>query len=119
MSAARFLDIALPLNLRVAAVTDNDGKEPADIKDKYAEYTSNGNISVHVGKDKAYRSLEPQICAVNSRQLLNSILDTSHSTDDDLVKYMSNPANKTTCAVAIFESETPIAMPEYINDAIA
>lgn len=119
LSAARFLDIALPLNLTVAVVTDNDGKEPAVVKERYAKYTSNGNISIHVGKDKTYSSLEPQICAVNDRQLLNSILGTSYSTDEDLVKYMSNRANKTTCAVAIFESDTRITMPEYINDAIA
>lgn len=119
LSAARFLDIALLLNLKVAVVTDNDGKEPSDIQVKFAEYTANGNITVHVGKDKAYGSLEPQICAVNDRQLLNSILGKSYSTDEDLVKYMSNSANKTTCALAIFESDTRITMPEYISDAIA
>jgi ABC-type multidrug transport system ATPase subunit len=119
LSAARFLDIAVPLNLKVTVVTDNDGKEPAEVKTKFAEYTSNENITVHVGKDKVYRSLEPQICAVNSRQLLNSILGTSHSTVEDLMKYMSNSANKTSCALAIFGSDTPITMPEYINDAIA
>lgn len=119
LSAKRFLDIAVPLNLKVVVVTDNDGKEPADVKEKFAKYTSNERISVHVGKDKKYRSLEPQICSVNNRQLLNSILGTSHSTDEDLMKYMSDPANKTTCALAIFESKTSITMPEYINDAIS
>lgn len=119
LSAARFLDIAVLLNLKVAVVTDNDGKEPSDVKDKFAQYTSNENITIHVGDDKMYRSLEPQICAVNERQLLNSILGTAHSTDEDLLGYMSSPANKTTCALAIFESEKCITMPEYINDAIA
>jgi len=119
LSAARFLDIALPLNLKVAVVTDNDGKEPSDIKAKYAKYTANGTITVHVGKDKRYKSLEPQICAANDRALLNSIFNTSYSTDEDLVNYMSNSAHKTTCALAIFEASECITMPEYINDAIA
>ena len=119
LSAVRFLDIAVPLNLKVAVVTDNDGKEPTEVKTKFTKYTSYVNITVHVGKDKKYRSLEPQICAVNDRQLLNSILGTSHSTDEGLLKYMSAHANKTMCALAIFESDTSITMLEYINDAVA
>ena len=62
------------------------------------------------------RTLEPQLLAANDRDTLNEIFGTSFGTDDALVDYMT--ANKTTCALAIFESETKLNMPGYIHDAV-
>jgi len=117
LSFRRFLELAVPLRRRTAVVTDNDGDDPADVAAGYADFTAHDFISVHVGAAGGGNTLEPQLLAANSRQALNEIFGTSYATDEDLVKYMTN--NKTTCALAIFESETTITMPGYIRDAIA
>lgn len=116
LQAKRFLDIAKPLNRKVAVVTDNDGKEPADVAARYDSYTNGTDISVHVGKNKECKTLEPQMLAANSRELLNKIFDKTYKTDDELLTYMSN--NKTSCALAIFNTELNVTMPEYITEAI-
>ncbi len=118
LSFKRFLDIAalLPQN-QVDVVTDNDGKEAADVKGGYSDYNQYGNIGVHVGENTAYKTLEPQLLLANDRATLNGILGQSFATDDELLKYMKN--NKTTCALAIFSSSTTINMPGYIKNAVA
>lgn len=117
LSFKRFLELARPLKRRAAVVTDNDGHDPADVIARYADFTKDGFISVHVGAQSGGRTLEPQLLAANDRDTLNSIFGTSFTTDDEMVNYMT--ANKTTCALAIFESKTTINMPGYIQDAVA
>ncbi len=116
LSAKRFLDIAVPLQKRVSVVNDNDG-DGAAVTAKYAGYTRHSFITVHIGKGNHWKTLEPQILAANGREVINDVLGTSYSTDGELLGYMQ--ANKTTCALAIFESTKQITMPEYIRDAIA
>ncbi|MFD4788329.1 ATP-dependent endonuclease [Streptomyces sp. NPDC058459] len=117
LSFKRFLDIAslLPEN-RVAVVTDNDGKDATDVKRNYNAYASSPNISVHVGEDANFKTLEPQLFKANGRTALNAVLGQNFTTDDGLLDYMKK--NKTTCALAIFESTETITMPEYIKGAV-
>jgi len=117
LSFKRFLDIAALLDRQVAVVTDNDGKDDTLVSDSYADYTTHPNITIHVGKNKAYKTLEPQILAANDRNTINTLLGKSYATDQELLDHMAS--NKTTCALAIFSSETTITMPEYIRDAVA
>lgn len=116
LSFKRFLDIAKPLKKSVVVVTDNDGKPHADVEARYTDYVSS-EIGIHVGRDPAFKTLEPQILAANSRAAINAILGTNFATDDLLIEHMTD--NKTTAALAIFESSTTITMPEYISNAIA
>lgn len=122
LAAKRLLDIAKRLHLRVSVATDNDGKDPADARARFDDYTTvsalESRITVHVGEDSAYPSLEPQICAVNSVKSINAILGKHFSTERDLIDYMSDSHNKTACALKIFESEASINFPKYLNDAI-
>lgn len=88
------------------------------VKVGFAVYTSSySHITVHVGADATLRTLEPQLLAANGRDALNRVFDTNYTSDDDLLKHMKN--NKTTCALAIFETRETITMPEYIRDAVA
>ena len=89
----------------MAVVTHNDGDDPADVIARYADFTKDRFISVHVGAQSGGRTLEPQLLAANDRDTLNSIFGTSFTADDEMVDYMT--ANKTTCALAIFESRQP------------
>jgi len=117
LSFRRFLELAVQLQRRTTVVRDNDGSDPAEVAARYADFTVHNFISVRVGAAEGGNTLEPQLLAANGRAALNEIFGTSYVTDEDLVKHMTS--NKTTCALAIFESETTITMPGYIRDAVA
>ncbi|HFS6749217.1 TPA: ATP-dependent endonuclease, partial [Streptococcus pyogenes] len=63
-----------------------------------------------------YNTLEPCILRANDLKTLNSIFNTNKTDSDSILKYMEK--NKTNCAVSIFESESKIQYPEYINRVI-
>jgi putative ATP-dependent endonuclease of OLD family len=117
LSAKRFLDLAIPLRKPVAVVTDNDGNQ-ARARARFSDYVHHTFITVLVGNDAGGKTLEPQLLYANGRERLNEVLGTSFSTDDELLHYMNDKNNKAACALAIFESDTAITMPEYIIDAI-
>lgn len=110
----RFLEIAKPLKLDICVVTDNDGK-PETVCKKYSEYQSE-KISICYSRDSSLHTLEPHLLKSNGREKLNAIFCTSFEKDDDLRSYMK--ANKTDCALKIFDSTEVIAIPQYIQDAI-
>lgn len=111
----RFLDIAKLLDLKVAVVTDNDGN-PDNVARKYSHYDSEENIAICYSTDAEIKTLEPQLVAVNNRELINTILGKSFGNDQDLISYMEK--NKTASALALFESEDDFEIPQYIKDAI-
>ncbi|MGW0821965.1 ATP-dependent nuclease [Streptomyces sp. NPDC002845] len=118
LSFKRFLDIASLLTQnRVAVLTDNDGKDASEVMQRYATYVAFLNISVHVGQNKDYKTLEPQLFKANDLATMNAVLGQSFTSEDDLLAYMKS--HKTTCALTIFESDQTINMPEYIRDAVA
>ncbi|MEV6987476.1 AAA family ATPase [Sphaerisporangium sp. NPDC051017] len=117
LSFKRFLDVAVLLKQNhVTVVTDNDGQDAADVRARYSAYLAHGNVSVCVGEGKDYRTLEPQLLKVNDIETLNKVLGVSYGSPEELLDYMID--NKTTCALAVFDSPLPINMPEYIQDAI-
>jgi len=129
----RFLEVAEKLNKSVSVVTDNDG-DVAAVQTKYANYIG-ANVKANIvicfdstvdsgalvigAKNKPfnYNTLEPKILKENGRAKMNTILGTAYANDDDLHKYMK--ANKTECALKIFETTEEIKFPQYILDAIA
>ena len=115
LSAKRFLDVAMPLQKKAAVVTDNDG-DPAAAAARYAEYAAESFITIHVGADPSLTTLEPQLLAANGLSAMNSILGKSYTTEAELLNYMKN--EKTTVALKIFESDSSITMPEYIQNAV-
>ena len=117
LSFKRFLDIAMPLSKTVAVVTDNDGKPPAEVIDRYRDYlVESGGVSIHVGDPTHGPTLEPQLVSANGRSLLNEIFGTSFDNDEDLTDYMT--ADKTASALKLFETDRKITMPAYIHDAV-
>ena len=115
LSAARFLDLAVPLCKRVAVVNDNDGDFDKMAR-KYAPYSRHEFVSVHIGKGDP-KTLEPQVVEANGLTRMNEVLGTHYATEDELLTYMIG--NKTDWALTVFESAESITMPEYIRDAIA
>jgi len=116
LSFRRFLDIAKPLGKRVAVVTDCDEAEPSVVAAKFADFTGSGDITVHVGKPADGHTLEPQLITSCGRDRLNSVLGTTFTSDDALATHMK--ANKTTCALKIFESRESLPLPQYVQDAV-
>ncbi len=111
----RFLEIAKLLNKPIKVVTDNDGNVEA-IKAKYKEYECVENIKIFYDKDEKYNTLEPQICKVNDLQCLNKVFEINKKSIEEMNSYMI--ANKTECALKIFEGKEKIKLPRYIYDAI-
>jgi putative ATP-dependent endonuclease of OLD family len=116
LSFKRFLQIAIPLQRRVVVLRDNDGEEPATLLASLSEYTTHPFITVRIGADPAIKTLEPQLLAANSLATLNTVLGRSDPTEAALLKHME--ANKTECALAIFDHPGSLKMPGYISDAI-
>jgi hypothetical protein len=97
-------------------VTDNDGKAPEEVSKRFADYTGYDFVSLHTGGDPGLRTLEPQIAAANDLATLNAALGRSYASREEAVEAML--ADKTGAALAIFESDTAIKMPEYLADVI-
>lgn len=123
LSFKRFLDIAKALSKMVAVVTDNDG-DPGRVEEKYRAYESDPCIKIcfeHVAQptpvdsNLRWNTLEPELLRSNDLSTLNSVLNKSYKTNEDLIRYMEG--NKSDCALAIFSSSISIKYPEYIKSA--
>lgn len=117
LSFARFLDIAKELKNEVAVVTDNDGDHQNKIMKKYEPYAGVGTIKIYADKNDTLPTLEPQIVAVNDLNVLNKVFGKDFKTKDDMAAYMI--ANKTECALAVFETAEKILFPAYVQAAVS
>lgn len=129
-SFLRFLEIADKIEKPVSVVTDNDGDVEA-LKNKYVNYLGENakayvricfdvavdSGSLEIGAKKFnYNTLEPKLLKANNLAKMNSVLGTSFTVEDDLHKYMK--ANKTDCALKVFDTNEEMNFPQYIMDAI-
>lgn len=128
-SFLRFLAIAEKLKKTVVVVTDNDG-DVAALKKKYENYLG-ANEKKHIricfeetvddrreldGEGFNFNTLEPRMLSVNGCVLMGEILGTKFNEEAKLLKYMR--ANKTDCALKIFNSLLAANFPAYITSAI-
>lgn len=130
ISFLRFLEIAEKIGTKVAVVTDNDGSIEA-LNKKYENYLGDntkekikicfdsiidsGDLEIS-GKKFNYNTLEPKFLKANNLEKLNTVFGTTFQNDDDMYKYMK--ANKTECALKVFETQETLNFPQYILDAI-
>ncbi|MEO7923043.1 MAG: AAA family ATPase [Chitinophagaceae bacterium] len=117
----RFLEIAEMIKKPVAVVTDNDGEYDSKIAKKYVDYDASKTVKVFADKRNELRTLEPQLVDANkdNLKLLCEILELdgkAFNTVDLISDYMI--ANKTECALKIFNSSKTIQYPDYINKVI-
>jgi putative ATP-dependent endonuclease of the OLD family len=129
-SFLRFLEIAEKIKKPTIVVTDNDGDVIA-LKKKYVNYLDQnkksfikicfdeeidtGDLDTN-GKKFNYNTLEPKLLKANGLKRINKILGTVYNTENELHKYMK--ANKTECALKVFDTTETIDFPKYILDAI-
>lgn len=116
LSHKRFAELATRLGRRVWLVTDNDGKTPEEVNLRFSKYLCDDKVTLHTGDDPLLNTLEPNLVAVNDLSTLNSALGTKYTTKEDVLAAML--ADKTGSALAIFESDTMLNMPRYIQDVV-
>jgi len=116
LSHRRFLDLAVRLKRRVWILTDNDGRTLEQMRERFSEYLQYDFVTLHTGEDPQIRTLEPHIVNANSLEALNAVLGAHHESKEDALEAMLK--DKTTAALAIFDSETRIVMPKYIQEVV-
>lgn len=128
-SFLRFLEIAEKLKKPVAVVTDNDGNVDA-LKKKYESYLGakardyiciNFDEIIDTRKEIAgesfnFNTLEPRMVAANGCAAMNEMLGTAFDEEEKLLKHMR--ANKTDCALKIFNFDKDVNFPAYVTAAI-
>lgn len=121
---ARFLELAEPLNKKVALIIDMDNRKAAreTLKESYSE---SDFIDVFFEENEPYtgslekfnnNTLEPLIFKYNSPQVIKNVLGLDKSKPDVALDFMRG--NKTECALKIFESPQKLTYPKYIIDGI-
>jgi putative ATP-dependent endonuclease of OLD family len=129
-SFLRFLEVAAKINKPIRVVTDNDGNIER-IQKKYEKYTTDklrDKIKICYdskvvkedkldGVDFNFNTLEPVMLEINGLASMNTILNTKYANINDMHRYMK--ANKTECALGIFEYVGEVIYPQYILDALS
>lgn len=123
-SFMRFLELAELLNIKVAIVTDNDGRTES-LNKKYNKYNNIKNICIcYDNKDrtpehpihKNYNTLEYYLIQENGLEVISEIIGNAFNNEEEAFSYMIE--NKTDCALRFFESRSNFNIPEYIQKAI-
>lgn len=118
LSFKRFLDISILLGKQVVVVTDNDGNYAKNITGKYQDYLVHDFINICADTNNDYPTLEPQIVNDNTLENINIILGKEFESKEEAIAFMTKSANKTECALKLFETDIEWVVPQYILNAI-
>lgn len=106
LSFARYLEVGKLLDIKVAAIRDNDGK----IKARYEEWLSDRR---KVFSDPLEQRKTFEICLYQDNE---EKLKAAFSDQKDVQNYMLH--NKAEAAYRILQSDLELVVPQYIRDAI-
>ncbi len=122
----RYCDIAIVLGKCLAIVTDNDGDIQENITAKYSGYLDKPFLHFFYEQNTQLRTIEPSVLSVNcggdgqptddfktAISKNGSMMDKNY---DGILSFMSG--NKSEWAMRIFDSETKISYPQYIEDLL-
>lgn len=118
LSFKRFLDISVLLEKDVFVITDNDGNYAQNITNKYDNYLAHDFINICADTNNDFPTLEPQIVNVNTLENINIILGREFDSKEEAIAFMTKSANKTECALKLFETHIEWVVPQYILNAI-
>ena len=123
----RYLDIAVLIQKPVVIVTDNDKDIEENIKGKYRDY-QHQFFAYYYEQDEELYTIEPSVLAVNLDQdgqpteifkkAISSRGSMMKKDKQEVLSFMSAPANKSEWAYRVFEAEEQINYPEYINNVV-
>lgn len=122
----RYCDIAVILKKKIAVVTDNDGNIALNIDEKYSEYKDSPYIRIFHERNEALNTIEPSVLAVNCdengapteefKTVISCGTSLMNRDYDGILGFMSK--NKSEWAARVFDSETRILYPAYIEELI-
>lgn len=110
LSLKNCLKLCSALNKTVAALRDNDGTSPEELRDEVAEWLVDGRRDLFIGAVEHGETLEPQLVNFNGEQTLRGILGIQNRAD--LSTWMER--EKTEGALRIAESQQQIVPPDYM-----
>ena len=113
LSLARCLQLCAALDRQVAALRDNDGTEPAELRGSLDPWLLSGRRGLFVGEVAHGRTLEPQLIHFNGEARLRKALQLTPQAD--LLTWMTR--EKTEAALRIAESSVALVPPEYMRSA--
>jgi predicted ATPase len=113
LSFARCLELCAELGQMVAALRDNDGKEPADLRSPLQDWLEDGIREIFIGDNAKGNTLEPQLINHNSEDILRRVL--ALTSQADILTWMTR--EKTEAALRIAKSTECITPPSYMNNA--
>jgi hypothetical protein len=113
LSLARGLELCERLGKSVAAIRDNDGIEPNELRTPLAQWLKPGSREVFIGEVAHGRTLEPQMIHHCGEAALRTALGITDKAD--LVTWMTR--EKTEAALRIASSKTPFTPPDYMLQA--
>lgn len=115
ISLKRCLEVAQLLDKHCAALRDNDGRQPNEIKAELGELVDDTRRNVFIGDPKLGNTLEPQILTANPDDAkMRRILGVGGRAH--LETWMTNA--KTESAIRIAESGETVSPPPYFTEAI-
>jgi len=114
LSLGRCLEVGKLLGKSMAALRDNDGTEPSELRAEVGQFLDTDR-EVFIGAVEQGETLEPQVMSANSETALRLALGVTPRAD--LNKWMRN--NKTEGALRIADHDTVLTPPAYIAEAIA
>lgn len=113
ISLARCLELCAALNKHVAALRDNDGVDPVELREPVKVWLSKGRRELFIGGMGYGKTLEPQLIHFNTEALLRKVLGITSIAN--LLTWMTR--EKTEAALRIAESPTVVTPPDYMRMA--
>lgn len=110
LALARGLSLCAALNKPVAALRDNDGTDPTELRTAVSMWLKAGERELFIGEFAHGETLEPQLLHHNDEALLREILGVTAAVD--LKKWMTR--EKTEAALRIGEAVKKIVPPAYM-----
>lgn len=113
LALARCLELCSSINKPVAAMRDNDGVEPLDLREAVEEWLEGSTRELFIGAVPDGRTLEPQLITANGEAHLRDVLNITAAAN--LATWMAR--EKTEGALRIANSEMVVTPPEYMQAA--
>lgn len=115
LSLARCLELCAALDTTVAAIRDNDGAEPDELRAPLKPWLAKGRREVFIGKTGYGETLETQLVSYNGEAALRELLGITNAAN--LGMWMKR--EKTETALRIASAQHAITPPEYMRCAAA
>ncbi len=113
LSLGRGLELCGALDKTVAAIRDNDGAEPDELRGPLQTWLASGRRELFIGAPDLGKTLEPQLIYHNDEVVLRRILGITGRAD--LTTWMKR--EKTESALRIASAQEQITPPKYMLDA--